>query len=121
MPVKLDGSLGILWKGKPLLLEEIQVPKKDRSDPHAALRRGHFYCGLTLASPKPGICLDKKGGWDILFCKFSLTKMFLSQFGLFDFETSLFHPCPGKGKAPVTLRRFSQTPGRTKGGDWCLT
>jgi hypothetical protein len=34
--IRLDGSLSILWKGKALLVEEIQISKKGQSDSHAA-------------------------------------------------------------------------------------
>ena len=34
--VRLEGSIHILWKGKPLLFEEIPIPNKGRTDPRAA-------------------------------------------------------------------------------------
>jgi hypothetical protein len=34
--IRLDGSLSILWQGKPLLVEEIQISKQGRSNSHAA-------------------------------------------------------------------------------------
>jgi hypothetical protein len=34
--IRLDGSLSILWKGKAILVEEIQISKKGRSVPPAA-------------------------------------------------------------------------------------
>jgi hypothetical protein len=34
--VRLDGSISILWKGKPLLFEEITTPKRGRPDSCAA-------------------------------------------------------------------------------------
>jgi transposase len=34
--IRLDGSLSILWKGKALLVEEIQISKKGQPDSHAA-------------------------------------------------------------------------------------
>jgi hypothetical protein len=36
MRIRLDGSLSILWKGKPLLVEEIPINKKGQSDTDAA-------------------------------------------------------------------------------------
>jgi hypothetical protein len=34
--IRLDGSLSILWQGKPLLVEEIRISAQGRSDSHAA-------------------------------------------------------------------------------------
>jgi hypothetical protein len=34
--LRLDSSLSILWKGKCLFVEELPLPKKGQSDPHAA-------------------------------------------------------------------------------------
>jgi hypothetical protein len=34
--IRLDGSLSILWKGKALRVEEIQISKKGQSDSPAA-------------------------------------------------------------------------------------
>jgi hypothetical protein len=33
---RLTFVIGILWKGKPLLFEEINIPKKGQTDPCAA-------------------------------------------------------------------------------------
>jgi hypothetical protein len=34
--IGLDGKVSILWKGKPLPIEELPIPKKGHPDSHAA-------------------------------------------------------------------------------------
>jgi hypothetical protein len=46
--IRLDGSLSILWKGKTLLAEEIQIAKKGQSDFHAARGGRTFLLPLDM-------------------------------------------------------------------------
>jgi hypothetical protein len=34
--IRLDGTYALVWKGKPLLVEELQIPKKGQPASHAA-------------------------------------------------------------------------------------